>query len=55
VQNVSSRSVVLQWDEPPQQFWNGDITQYTVSILVSQGTRVFSEYFKADIYCTTFA
>ena len=31
VKNVSSRSVVLQWDVPLQQYWNGDITQYTVS------------------------
>jgi hypothetical protein len=28
VKNVSSRSVVLQWDVPLQQYWNGDITQY---------------------------
>ena len=32
VRNVSSRSVVLRWEEPHQIDWNGDITQYTVSI-----------------------
>ena len=33
VRTVSSRSVVLEWDAPPQQDWNGDLTDYIVSFV----------------------
>lgn len=32
VLNVSSRSVLLQWDDPPQQDWNGQLSGYTVLV-----------------------
>lgn len=32
VRNVSSRSVLLEWDAPPQQDWNGEITNYIIRL-----------------------
>ncbi|XP_028395112.1 protein sidekick-1-like [Dendronephthya gigantea] len=32
VRNVSSRSVLLEWDDPPQQDWNGKITRYIIRV-----------------------
>lgn len=45
VRNVSSRSVVLEWDEPPQQHWNGDITEYIVSVSMLENTSLFIDGF----------